>query len=406
MSAFKGTAQVLGKTGAIEVIDVDLAMYEVAASQKTSLSQHLERTYGHRTDLSKGSVMEQAMASSGIRTKFDPRTGLGASTLKEVIDGSAAMQMADNDITRSSGQGNNTPASRILFPEVVLQLVPAVLQEDNSDFMGAYSRMVATTVTVNTPRVEQPKIDTRAPEGNRSQAISQLTEPAKMVSITLQDSSYRIPTHAIGLEISDEALSAATIDLVAISLAAQARGEQIGMVEDSLRSMIQGDVDVGMSALVGEDLSNYDAASTASAPTHMAYIQWLRSKYRVRSIDWIITDIVTAAKLENRVGRPTGQMWPNGTQQFNNDRGTMEAQFSIENLSVRPPKVLLVDKDVLGVDTFVGIDSRFAIRRLVNVSATYAAIQDFVLKKGKGYRFDFGEASHRLVDDGWALCTL
>lgn len=406
MSAFNAKAKVLGRSGAAEEVNLDLEMYEKAGARGQSLSQYLSDTLASSVNTENHSVMDQLIASSGIRTAYDPTTGRSASTLKEIMDGTGDMAVADNDITRGSGQGNNTPASRILFPEVILQLVPAYLQDNNNDFMSAYQKMVASTVTVNTPRVEQPKIDTRAPEANRSQAVSQLTEPAKMVTITLQDSSMRVPTHAIGLEISDEALKSATIDLVALSLAAQTRGEQIGMVEDALKSMVMGDIDVGMSALSAVDFSTFDAASTALAPTHMAYIQWLRKNYRRLSIDWIITDIVTAAKLEARNGRPLGSAYPNGTQQFNGDRGTMEAQFTIENLSVAPPKVLLVDPDVFGLDTLVGIDSRYAIRRVVNVSATYSAIQDFVMKKGKGFRFDFGEISHRLVDDAWSLATL
>lgn len=406
MSAFNAKAKVLAHSGSVEEVTLDLDMYEAAGVRGQSLSQYLADTLASKVDTSRGSVMEQLVASSGIRTSHDATTGRSASTLKEIMDGTGDMSMADNDITRGSGQGNNTPASRILFPEVILQLVPAYLQDNNNDFMSAYQQMVASTVTVNTPRVEQPKIDTRAPEGSRSQAIGQLAEPAKMVTITLQDSSLRVPTHAIGLEISDEAMRSSTIDLVALSLAAQSRGEQIGMVEDALKSMVMGDVDMGMAALSAVDFSTFDAASTASSVTHLAYIQWLRKNYRRLSIDWIITDLITASKIEARTGRPLGSMFPNGTQQFNGDKGTMEAQFTIENLSVRPPKVLLVDPDVLGLDTLVGVDSRFAIRRVINVSATYSAIQDFVMKKGKGFRFDFGEISHRLVDDAWSLATL
>lgn len=405
MSEFKGLAKVQGRSGSVEEVIIDMDMYEKAGEKALSLSEYLSREFRGKVDTKHGSVMEQLQASAGIRTAYNPRTGERASSLSEIFNGADDMAVADNDIVRGSGQGTNTPASRILFPEVILQMVPAYLAENN-DFMGAYGQMVSQTITVSTPRIEQPKIDTRAPEGNRSQAISQLAEPAKMVTITLQDSSLRVPTHAIGLEISNEAMQAATIDLVAISLAAQTRGEQIGLVEDAFKSMVFGDVDVGMSALIGTDFSAYDANSTADAPTQMAYLQWLRANYRKLSIDWIVTDIVTAMKLNNRVGRPTGDMWPNGTQQFNSDRGEMDAQFTIENLSIRPPKLFLVDPDVLGVNTLVGLDSRYAIRRVVNVSATYSAIQDYVMKKGKGFRFDFGEISHRLVDEAWQLATL
>lgn len=399
-------AKVIGRNGTREEVTLNLAMYEAAAKNGVSLSQHLEQVFGGQVDTTKGSVMRQLCASAGIVTEYNPRSGVSPTTMKQVMDGSLDMGLADNDMTRGSGQGNNTPASRLLFPEVIMQLMPAFLQENNSDFISGYQAMVATTVPVTSPRIEQPSINTKAPEDSRSQAISQLSEPAKMVTITLQDKSFRVPTHSIGLQISDEALGSTTIDLVGLTLAAQSRGEQIAMIEDNLKSMIMGDVDHNMSALSAVDFSTFDSASSASAPTHKAYIKWLRAEYRKRSLNWMVTDLDTAMKLEAREGRPTGQKWPNGSRQLNGDNGTMEAQFSIENLSINPPRLLLVDTDVLGADTLVGLDSRFAIRRVINVSASYSAIQEFVLKKGMGFRFDFGEMSHRLMDEAWSLATL
>lgn len=401
-------AKLLNSQGAVQEVELNLGMYEAAAKQGVSLSQHLEQTFGGQVDGSKGTVMAQLCASAGIQTTYDPRNGLAPSTVKSIIEGHNDLAVADsnNDTLRGPSQGAHTPASRLLFPEVVMQLMPAYLSENNDDFISAYNQMIATTATVTSPRVEQPTIDTRAPEGSTAQAISQLSEPAKMVSITLADKSFRIPTNSIGLMISEEAMGAATIDLVALAVAAQARGQQIAMIENALKAMIMGDVDAGMSALSAVDFSTFDAASTAATPTHKAYIKWLRSEYRKRSLNWMITDIETAMKLEARAGRPTGQQWPNGTQQLNGDRGTFEAHFSVENLSVSPPRLLLVDSDVLGLDTIGALDSRFAIRRVINVSASYQAIQDFVLKRGTGFRFDFGETSHRLFDEAWSLATL
>jgi hypothetical protein len=70
-----------------------------------------------------------------------------------------------------------------------------------------------------------------------------------MISITLSEATKRVPTKSIGLTVSDEALQAATLDLVGLAMTFQSREERIRMIENGLAGMMDGDTDAGETAL-------------------------------------------------------------------------------------------------------------------------------------------------------------
>lgn len=97
--------------------------------------------------------------------------------------------------------------ARLLYPQLILETMQAnALRDDGSDILAIWEQMIAVSRNINGTKVDQPIIDTTAPEGGRSGRIAQLAEPETIVSITTGDKSYRIPTNSIGLMISDEAM--------------------------------------------------------------------------------------------------------------------------------------------------------------------------------------------------------
>ena len=282
---------------------------------------------------------------------------------------------------------------------MILQTVATELDENADDFLNGYQNMVATTQNVNSAKVDQPIIDTTGPKADRSQPTAQLAEPAAMVSITVSDKSFRVPTNSIGLQISDEALQASTLDLVGLALTAQAREQRISDVEADLNAMIAGDADRSEAALASVTASSYDGTLAAGSISQTAWLKFLRANYRKLSISHILCDIDTAIKIEARSGKPT----------INDDdprSPRIDALFSVENLGLTAPRVLLVDANVLGTDTIVGLDSRWAIRRVVNVSASYQAIEEYVMRRATSFRFDYGETANKLYTDAWHMMTL
>lgn len=383
-------------TGAQQEVSLDVTVYRAAAEEGLSLSQYLEREYPSHPD--RGSTFAQMMQSCGMYIASDMETGIAAPSMKQVFDGKAKIMAGP--LTRNDGSQRNTVSGRLLFPEVILELVAANLTENKDDFLAGYEKMIAIDTSVTSPRVDQPTIDITAPEASRSQGIAQLAEPAIMVSITLAEKSFAIPTKSIGLMVSDQALQATTLDLVGIAMSAQARGERIFMVEEQLGAMMNGDVDWGETALSSIKANTLDSAIVAAGNiSQKAYIHYLRDNYRTMSIDWVMMDIDTALSLENRSGKPTVNVDdPNSPR--------IDTLFSIENLSLPTPKILLMDTAFIGANTLVGLDSRYAIRRVKNVSASYEAIEQWVMRRATAFRVDYGEMSKKLYTSAWKKMTL
>ena len=200
--------------------------------------------------------------------------------------------------------------------------------------------------------------------------------------------------------ISDQALQATTLDLVGLTMSAQARGERIAMVEEQLGGMINGEVDWGETALSSITAQSLDSSiSTASTITQKAWIHYLRDDYRTKTINALLMDIDTALAIENRANKPTVN-----TDDPNSPR--IDALFSIENLALPRPYILLMDTSFIGANTVVGLDTRYAIRRVVNVGASYEAIEQWVMRRATGFRVDHGEMSKKLYPEAWKKMTL
>lgn len=391
---------VLDRSGGRIEIDVEIEDYRAAAEAGLSLTQHLANKYPS-VDHAHGTVMEQCMQSAGLFVRPDKETGLRPPTMKQVLDGNLQFNAA-GAITRNDGSNNQTTTGRMLFPEIVMQMIAHELTVNNEDVLGGYNEMVATTEFVTGPKFEQPIINVTAPEGEGSanRPIAQLSEPSSMVSITLAESTRRIPTKSVGLTFSDEALAATTLDLVGIIMAAQARGERTRMIEGQMASMINGDADIGETALSAVTAQSFDSSiSAAGSITHLAWVKYLRSRYQQMTITDIITDVETALLIESRTGKPTVQ-----SDDPNSPR--IDALFSLKNLNLPSPKILLVPTATLGANTLVGLDRRFAIRRVVNVAAAYSAIEQYVMRRATSLRVDYGEISHKLFPTAWHKMTL
>ena len=380
-------------------VPVNVLDYKIAADKGMSLSQHINSKVKDY-DASRGTPFEQMMASAGMFIRPSETTGIKSPTMKQVMDGGLS-GMNVGSIVRPDGS-DGTPSGRLLFPEIVLQIIESELTEDKSDFVEGYNQMVGQTISVTSPKVEQPILNTSGPRAadQASQPIAQLAEPAVMVSVTVSDTTRRIPTKSIGLTISDEALQATTLDLVGLAMTHQAREERIRIIEGNIANMVNGDTDLGETALSGVNADTFDGTIAADGVlTQLAWIKYLRAQYQKRTITHIMCDVDTALAIEGRSGKPT----INGDDP-NSPR--IDTLFSVENLGLTAPRILLLDTAILGANTIVGLDSRYAIRRVINVNAAYSAIEQYVMRRATGFRVDYGEISHKLFTDAWSRMDL
>lgn len=398
----KFALQYVGRDGTLKTAEVDVSIYEKAAkSEKTVrqyLADHLEtemKADGDRPDYSYGHPLDQAYSTSGLVT--DRKLGAKPLTMADMAEG----RLATGSALRAPDGNDRSLASRLLYPQLLLETMEAELRDDGADILGKYAELVSVQRNINGSRVDQPLINTQkqgeGPEASRSRRQAQMAEPSTMVGITVGERSYRIPNFAIGLTISDEAMQATTIDLVRIVMETQARGERIAMIEEQLHDMVFGNVDRNMEALPQVQMKQFDTKITqAGKLTKKAYIKWLRSNRRIRELSHVLTDLDTVLDIDEQL-LPT---------QTGGDSSKIATPFSGMNLDLPIPKMVDFDQDVFGPNVLVGVDKRNAIQRFVNVSADYSAIEDYVMRRATSFRIDYGEMSTRLYDEAWSVANL
>lgn len=380
-----------GKDGRSEVktFEVDETVYRKAAESNMTLRQYLKHSLTD-CDYTYGEPLDQVMAGSGLLAS--KKLGMPELSIKDLMGEKVAA-----DKLRSPDGTDTSLGARLLYPQLILETMQEHLHDDGSDILAKYAEMVAMTRNVNGKKVDQPLIDTRAPEGSRSGQIAELAEPETMVTITTGERSFRIPTKSIGLMISDEAMEATTIDLVRVVMEAQARGERIAMVERELKALVLGDADRGIAPLPTKAIGSFDSAITGNGQiTKKAYIKWLRENYRLREISHVMTDLDTALDIDE-------QLLPKMTGA---DSAQISTPFSGMNLDIPIPKMVDFSAELFGAGTLVGLDRRNAIQRFVNINANYEAIEAYVMRRANAFRVDYGEMATRLYDEAWSVVTM
>lgn len=388
---------IINRAGETQQIEVSMDDYRQAANAGRTLAQHLEFKHGANADTSKyGSVFKQVAQSAGIY-RGDSERGLRSSRVGDILLG----QQATTGGSIGSPDGSDTtPAGRILFPEIIMDTMREKLEVAEDDILAGWDSMIAYKESINGDIYVQPKIDTTANEDTRSQVTSQLALPPAMVNITTSQVTKSIATNSVGLMISEQALNHTTLDLVAIAVAAQTRGERIALAYQGMSRLMAGDKDVGTAALTPEKLQDYDSAITqAGEATHKGFLHLLYDHRKTLAIDSAIMDIDTYLAFEGRTGRPV-QTGDAGTD----DRLNMK--FRPMNFDLTDLNILLVDNDVFGANTAMFFDSRFAIRKVTNLNASYEAIENFVLRRAMGLRMDFGYHVDRLYDQAFKPISL
>lgn len=374
--------------------ELSVTDYRAAADAGQSLPEYLQVRYGGRTDVVRhGSVFEQACASEGIFLRGNTQVGIRASTMADILTPKVEAGVTTRDAV---------PASRILYPAVALQAVEDRLQANLDITPNAFEQMIAITESVSGERYEQPKINYDNPSAARSQIITQLAKPAAMMLITVSDKSYTIPTYSLGLEISDQALRATSLDLVTLSLARQIAVERNARAQEYILNLLNGDVDSGESSLATLGKTTTAVALDAAATTNItqkAWIKFLSREHTKRTLTHVVTDLDGAMAIENRTGRPNVQ---------GDDPKSPRINSLMELINPMWPskvKLFLTLDSSWPAATIMGLDSRYAVRRVRNLLADYTAIESFVLRRAQAMRFDFGEKVERLFDEAFDSLT-
>ena len=379
-----------------QALDLSLDLYREAADRGQSLKQYMANAFPTNSE-KHGSAYEQALEQVGVFVRGDKEIGLRASTVGEVLNpGKGAA------ITR-----DGIPASRILFPAVIMDVIEDKLARDYSTNPSALSELVGMEDSIQGDRWERPIISYGRVEAARSGPVAQLALPPVMMSITASDTSQRIPSWGIGLEISEQAMKSTTMDLVGMAVARQAAIESNERAQGYILSLLNGDTDLSMvalSAISGKVVkaSALDATiSTAGTITYKAWLKWLTANANYRTITHVVTNLDGLLAIRAMYA---AEKVASGSK--DNPAG-MDINVNIVNPNwPTNVKFVLTNDPNWPANTYMGVDSRYGVHRVNSLSAQYSAIESFALKRSTALRIDKGELVYRLFDESFEVLSL
>ena len=380
--------------GQIQQVEVTLDLVREAADNSMSVRDWVNTVYP--TDANAyGDAFTQLCASEGLVLRTAKKAGLRAPSLQSVLDGKPKME-ATGAVVRNPSQ-----QARVLLMPAIGALIEDKLTGDMDMHASAFDSMIALDDTIADEWLLWPEANYSKPEQGRSQVTSQLARPARMLTLTTSEKQVRIPTYALGIEWSEQATRYLNLDFVALSIARQIAVERNERAQEDLRSMLNGDLDMGQASLASlgkvKTAVSLDAAATAGL-TQTAWMLWLYSGTSRRRITHVVTDIRGAMAIEARAGRPVASNLDTSGSQIN-------ANASVLNPTWGDVQVFITDDPSWPAKTIMGIDSEYAIQRITSTNASYQATEDFVLRRGSAMRWDTGSICRRLWTEAFEVLT-
>lgn len=381
--------------------------YKAAAQEKQTLRQYINNKFptmeGHPD------AFQQLCASAGLRFKADDNLGIPAANLREMLDPNIPLEAAN----QIGGTYTSTPAipdSRILFPAALLEAIESALAVDRESALNAFNQIVGYSKTIASDRYEQPVIyynGTKGPEDSQWQRIAQNARPALMLGIKAADVTRTIPTMAIGMEISDKALTENSLDVVANTLTRFMKVADYNEWVTQIGYLLSGDADAintpmatCKDALTSFTAQSLDAAvTTAGTITQKAWIKFLHANSMSLTKTHAIMDFDTLWAIENRSGRPTNVQ--------NNSIDRIDVPFRLVYPAFQSSiDIIVMPTGTFTANTIMSLDKSTAVSKIVSSVADYSAIESLVMKRSQELRFDRGFVVHRNYDTSFNVMTL
>lgn len=377
-----------------QALDLNVGMYEAAAEKGQSLSQYMANLYPTNAE-KYGTAYEQALEQAGVFVRGNSEYGLRASTVGDVLNPKNAAAIVKDGV----------PASRILFPAVIMDVIEDKLTRDYATNPSALSALVGVEDSIQGDRWERPVLNFSRPESARSGPVAQLAMPNSMLTITASDNSMRIPSWGIGLEISEQAQKSTTLDLVGLAVARQAAVEANERAQGYILSLLNGDSDYSMAALSTfsgkvQTAASFDSTLTAGNISFKAWIKWLTQRSNYRTITHVVSDLTTLIALRNMLASEKSTQNPK-------DNPSIDIGLSVVNPNWPSQiKFVLTDDPNWPANTIMGVDGRYGVHRVKSLTAQYSAIEAFAMKRSTMLRVDSGEIVYRLFDEAFEVLTL
>lgn len=379
--------------GSIEQVSVDMAL---CAEAKDAGAKHPLAHLDSKIIVAPGmpSPRQQIYAQLGLADKN--------TKLKAAMDGTA-LRLGQTGPTTAEA---TSITGRLAVQSYLFDAIENKLRASDYGIMGVFNSKAAQVDSVNATKFDRPIINMSRPEAGRSRSVVQLAEPASMMTLTISDTSFRIPNSSIGIEYSDQFAESTSLPIVTMSILRQAESEAIERVEGFLLGFLNGDVDIGQAALatvpgaVKNAKTDYDSSLTAGNLSQKAWVNFLFNGSRFRKIDTVITDLAGALAIENRAGRPTVQ----------SDDGTskrIDTSMTVLNPTWPDSVQIIISQDPnWPANTLCAFDSRYGYHVINSTVLSYEALTAYSLRRSTKLRFDSGSVAMRFFDDAWSVLTL
>ena len=384
---------IIDHTGARADVDVDMTLtQEAKASGAVHTLAHLNNKIVTNPD--QPTASQQIYAQMGFTRK--------SLKLQEAMDATFAPASMGSVVSDS-----NLISGRLVTQAYLFEAVESKLRASDYGIVALFNSRAAATDSINSTKFDRPILNFTRPESARSRNVAQLALPASLLTLTVSDTSYKIPSSSIGMEYSDEAAKQVSLDIVTLSLVRQAEIEAAERVEQQLLAFLNGDADYGIQPLssvtgaVKNAKTDFDSTiSVAGTLTQKAWVNWLFYGSRVRKVDTIITNLAGALSIEQRTGRPvvTGD---NATSK------RIDTGMTVLNPTWPDNVEVIISQDPnWPANTIVGFQKSAGYHVVSSTSLAYTAYESFALRRANSFRMDSGSMSYRLFDDAWQVLTL
>jgi hypothetical protein len=387
----------------------ELSKQEVrmAAKEGLSLTAYMNKKYGsYNRQL--GSITQQATNTSGIYLYDDPALGVKASTVDRALSNVVTTPLAAVFDGAASGTPIVAPTqngadeqgliNRILFGENILQMVEETFRDKRDDTISAaMDRLVAVSQTFPDSVFIQPIINSQGAEDVEGlwAGSTQNTKPTSMLSIDLSTESKRIPSYSIGLELTYQAMTRVSLDMLSLIVGAHSRGLRIEMMYKDLGRILNGNPLLpSEAALPTFTATSLDAtiANTAGLLTQKAWYEFLFDDTGVNTYDMILCDKDAYRSIMERTGR---RLLPDPGYDANRFEPSDPSVINLANTN--QPQLLVLPNGTYPAGTIVGIDTTMAIGEAVDSSANYQGTESDDITRVTAWRWDWSRLMYRLT---------
>jgi hypothetical protein len=386
----------IDKNGAQQQVEVSAEeMFSGPLKANLTPAAYLNQKFAE-ADLSIGTAFKQMQAGLGICSPgAENPYGLRSASMASLLDGTGGFS--------ANTQQNTTPfgtASRAFTIISVIDAIESAMAKDRTTDADNFYGMVGSRLALNTEHFEQPVIDygtVGGPEAAKAQRAVQGANPPKIAFFKTADRIRRIGAWTVGMEWTQQALRATTLDFVTMTMARYLQVERDERAYRYISDLYNGNGDLVVGAVSAVTTTSLDAAASGGVVTHKSWVKFLARNRKYRKITHAICDIDAYLKIESRTGRP-------GSNNYDPTLARIDPQLTPGNNTFGADvKWIIVDAAADGgpvpANTVYAIDATSAITLVTNSNAAYSAVEQFALKRTEAMRMDWSEEIFRTFGD-------